>query len=86
MRFPGLAAVIFLISAAAQAEDAPVPAPPLTPPEVTLFNFGASNPACNTWSNGCQICLRLVDGKPICSTPGIACTPAEPACTASKVP
>lgn len=87
MRKKGFALVICLIATAAQAEDAPPPAPaPLTPPEITLFNFGANAPACQTWTNACQICTRLPEGRIGCSTPGIACTPVEPVCAEPKPP
>ena len=88
MRSNGFALIICLIAAAAQADDAPVPpvAPPPVPPEITLYNFGANSPACQAWTNACQICTRLPDGKTGCSTPGIACTPVEPVCAAPKLP
>ena len=86
-RLCGLGMAMMLLATAGQADDAPVPpAPPLTPPEITLFNFGVNSPACLTWTNACQICTRLPDGKPGCSTPGIACTPVEPVCAAPKQP
>lgn len=37
------------------------------------------DPSCVEWSNGCQVCRRLEEG-PICSTPGIACTPGAQEC------
>ncbi|TXN21061.1 MULTISPECIES: hypothetical protein [Methylobacterium] len=38
-----------------------------------------SDPSCAEWSDGCHVCRRLEEG-PICSTPGIACTPGPQEC------
>lgn len=38
-----------------------------------------SDPTCSEWSDGCRVCKRLEEG-PVCSTPGIACTPGEQEC------
>jgi putative lipoprotein len=48
-------------------------------PSVALMGYGDKNPACLEWSDGCAVCTRADDG-PHCSTPGIACQPAEIAC------
>jgi hypothetical protein len=37
------------------------------------------DPGCSEWSDGCRVCKRVEDG-PICSTPGIACTPGLQEC------
>jgi hypothetical protein len=34
---------------------------------------------CAEWTDGCIVCRRTDQG-PVCSTPGIACTRAEPRC------
>jgi hypothetical protein len=48
-------------------------------PSVSVPAYGDKNAACREWSDGCAVCTRAADG-PQCSTPGIACQPAEIAC------
>ncbi|RAI40263.1 hypothetical protein CH341_24155 [Rhodoplanes roseus] len=43
--------------------------------------FGARNPTCLAWGDGCVTCLAEEAGKPVCNNPGPACTPRETACT-----
>ncbi|GEO99685.1 hypothetical protein [Methylobacterium haplocladii] len=38
-----------------------------------------SDPMCAEWSDGCRVCRRLEEG-PVCSMPGIACTPGPQEC------
>jgi hypothetical protein len=78
--------VLVLASAGVHAD----PAAPLPPEEKqSLDGFATANPACHEWSDGCVVCVRqdsATDGKEAdkaaysCSTPGIACTPAQLAC------
>lgn len=73
------------VPACAQENPIPPPAPPLPlVVEEHLGNFGALHPECIAWSNACALCTRTPEGKAICSTPGIACTPVETACTETK--
>jgi putative lipoprotein len=48
-------------------------------PSVAVMAYGDKNAACIEWSDGCAVCTRTADG-PHCSTPGIACQPAEIVC------
>jgi hypothetical protein len=53
----------------------------LPPPEQkTLESFGAANPSCREWSDGCAVCSRPDHGGIACSLPGIACQPATVTC------
>jgi hypothetical protein len=77
------ALVLALLSAPAFAladeENAPTgplrtsPAP--SAEAIAVQAWGAKNPTCAQWSDGCVVCTP--EG---CSTPGIACTPKEIAC------
>lgn len=51
-------------------------------PSVAVLGYGDRNAACLEWSDGCAVCTRAEDGAH-CSTPGIACQPAEIACRRS---
>lgn len=53
-----------------------IPAPPA---RGVAAKVPSEDAACVEWSDGCRVCRRLPDG-PGCSTPGIACVPAEPRC------
>jgi len=70
----------------ARADDAPATPTPNTggAEELTLRSFGAKNPACMEWSDGCATCLRDAAGAVNCSTRGIACQPQEIACRSPK--
>jgi hypothetical protein len=46
-----------------------------------MQHFGVDHPNCLGWTDGCVICTPKG-----CSTPGIACTPREPVCTAEAAP
>jgi len=73
-------ALLFLaLTLSAAAEDA-TPAPDALPPkeEATLHSFGEAHPACVEWSDGCSVCKRAMSVS--CSTPGIACLPADIVC------
>jgi len=71
--------------ASAQA-DAPkaTPMPPPEAPRQTIYSFAGENPDCAEWTNACQTCTRDDKGAPVCSTPGIACTPGQIVCRAQK--
>ena len=60
--------------ALAQTSD-PAPAP-----SKHVMTFGADNPGCLEWTDGCVVCKRLDADAAACSTPGVACLPQEPTC------
>ena len=69
------------------AEEGPIPPPAPTQPfivEEHPGNFGTLHPEGTAWTNACALCTRTPDGKAVCSTPGIACTPVETTCTESR--
>ncbi len=70
------------VSAAAGEPTPPSPAPEGLPQgeEATLHSFAETHPACVEWSDGCAVCKRAMSVS--CSTPGIACQPAEITCKA----
>ena len=87
IRFPGIFVIslALLLANPARADDA-APAP-LVPestvapeikiaPEITLGTFAIAHPECKAWTNACTLCKRGGDDMTVCSTPGIACTPA----------
>ena len=64
---------------------APLANPPAAAPKtegdaMSLQGFGAQNPLCREWSDGCAVCLRDAAGAAHCSTPGVACEPTSAAC------
>lgn len=63
--------------------EKPAPSKP-TPAPVSISSWGLSNPSCAEWTNACEVCSRDADGKPQCSTPGIACTPKAMVCLKQK--
>ena len=83
-RKPALLAFGLLFAGGAFAGETPappVPAPPVNAQEAeSLHGFAVSHPQCNEWSDGCAVCARDAGVK--CSTPGIACQPAEIVCKA----
>lgn len=72
---------IFLFASFALATEPTLDAP-LAREELSLEAFGAKNPTCLEWNDGCTTCRRD-SGGPHCSTPGIACQPKEAVCRAS---
>jgi hypothetical protein len=75
LRLTLLAAALF--AATAHADEAPAPDPK---EQASLRGFADTHPACAEWSDGCAVCKR---GMAVyCSTPGIACQPAEIVCKA----
>ena len=72
-----LAALGVLLAGGALADE---PAPASPQEAASLQGFAASHPQCAEWSDGCAVCLR--DAAVHCSTPGVACQPAEIVCKA----
>jgi hypothetical protein len=63
--------------------SAPAPAPP-APADVAIHGYGDRDKACLTWTDQCRSCTRAENDEVHCSNIGIACQPAEIACTARK--
>lgn len=79
--------VIALIGAIGAARaDAPNAAPLPKPNRVSMEGYGAQNPSCLEWRNGCQVCAAAATagGRPACSTQGLACTVGPVVCTRRK--
>jgi hypothetical protein len=66
------------------AEDAPATPAPSQPvaPDNSILAFIAANPGCSELTDECVICA-VVSGKPMCSTPGIACVREDVRCTST---
>ncbi|HXY57622.1 MAG TPA: hypothetical protein VEH76_03485 [Methylocystis sp.] len=73
-----LAASLALLAppALAQTLEPPPPRPVMRP----VAAFGADNPQCLEWTDGCVVCKRLDAATAACSTPGVACLPKETSC------
>jgi hypothetical protein len=74
-----------LLTTLASAEDAkpgadPASADPARQEQKSLRDFGAENPTCGEWNDGCSTCKRDSSGEIHCSTPGIACQPGDRIC------
>ena len=50
-----------------------------------VLSFVAGNPDCTEITDECIICA-VVNGKPMCSTPGISCVRKDLRCTSTKPP
>ena len=66
-------------------KGAEIPRIPEVPPgaaeeERAVQAFGAANPTCAEWTDGCIVCLKGTSDAPSCSLPGIACEPKPAAC------
>jgi hypothetical protein len=84
MRLVAAVAILFALAFPALAfpagaEDAKPEEKPAPAPSEAALAFGMSHPDCQEWSDGCVICARGADAVN-CSTPGIACQPAETVC------
>ena len=64
-----------LLAATAARADSPKLEPMLPAISTPIQAYGAQNPACLEWTDGCVLCSR--EG---CSTPGIACQPGGLVC------
>lgn len=82
-------AALAIVLAAASGARAQTPAPQvwLPPAELTqkpakpVQAFGADNPSCRQWTDGCVTCSKQADDLPACSTAGESCIPNEPTCS-----
>jgi hypothetical protein len=85
-----LAAFAFAASVCLACADeiaAPPPGPaPAESETLSLQGFGAKNPLCREWGDGCSVCLRDDKDAAHCSTPGVACQPASIVCRQTKTP
>jgi hypothetical protein len=76
----GCAVALLLVPAfagiclAAGADTSTATAPPVST-SVAMQSYGANNPKCSEWTDGCVVCKK--DG---CSNIGIACQPKEISC------
>ena len=69
-----------LLAVALCAATAFADQPPPAKEQASLQGFADKHPTCAEWSDGCAVCKR---GMAVyCSTPGIACQPAEIVCKA----
>lgn len=78
-RYVVVAAMLLLVLSDASVADEPVLA------VQSMADFIKSNPDCMEFSDQCSICA-LVDGKPACSTPKIACIKKAYVCTRRRDP
>ncbi len=72
----------------AAAQEAPGTTPPARtePSSIHVHNYGASDPACLRWTDGCRSCSRGANGESLCSNIGIACQPTEVKCARRQEP
>jgi hypothetical protein len=83
--------VALWLSLAAALAQTPEPAPPVPPPqapaaEPSIHGYGDRDKTCMAWTDKCRSCERG-DGDTIhCSNIGIACQPAEIACSRRNEP
>jgi hypothetical protein len=86
-RASAVGAFLSIFLSASFAPAAGLVSPPADEPiareELSLETFGAKNPTCLEWNDGCETC-RKDSGGVHCSTPGIACQPKEAVCRASN--
>lgn len=66
------------------AQPLPTPSKPIAPDDAVLA-FIQAHPDCTELTDECIICA-VVGGKPMCSTPGIACIRKDPRCVTTKPP
>ena len=68
---------------AQSTEPAPLP-PASSSTAPAIQGYGDRDKTCVVWTDTCRICERAADDQVHCSNIGIACQPAEIACTARK--
>jgi hypothetical protein len=66
------------------AQPLPTPSKPIAP-DNAILSFIEAHPDCTELTDECIICA-VVGGKPMCSTPGIACIRKDPRCVTTKPP
>jgi hypothetical protein len=59
-------------------------APPAKPGSPSVQGFGAHNPTCLAWTDGCVLCQATTRGQSSCSIIGIACQPVAIRCTLTQ--
>lgn len=62
---------LFIAFALIAASDAEAPG---------IQGYGARDPVCLEWSDGCVVCRHGENAASVCSTPGIACHPHDIQC------
>ena len=77
-RLPILTLAALSFAGAAGAE--PAPKPDAERPAQSL----GKDADCVEWTDGCIVCRKSPEGAIACSTPGIACVPEAPRCTAQS--
>ena len=78
-----LALSLSIASGRAQPSE-PASAPPASAAEASIHGYGDRDKTCTAWTDTCRSCDRAEDGTVHCSNIGIACQPAEIACTARR--
>jgi hypothetical protein len=61
----------------------PAPSAPSSA-DLSIHAYGDRDKTCIAWTDKCRTCERAADDQIHCSNIGIACQPAEIACTARK--
>jgi hypothetical protein len=88
MRKPLIASWIVLAFAAAclaqSSGPAPAENPAPSPADVSIHGYGDRDKTCMAWTDRCRVCERHDSDTISCSNIGIACQPAEIACTARQ--
>ena len=82
---PAILALIVLGASGAHVRaqsSPPTPAPPAA--EAAIHGYGDRDKTCLAWTDQCRSCTRAEGDEVHCSNIGIACQPAEIACTARK--
>jgi hypothetical protein len=66
-------------------DSAPTPPPTAPGGEPSIYNFGATDRTCLSWSDGCRTCsYDKESSSAICSNVGIACQPREVTCVTRR--
>ena len=79
-----LAAPACFAQSSAPAPSSPPPSSSPVPVDPAVQGYGDHDRTCLVWTDRCTACTREADDKIACSNTGIACQPAEIACTTRK--
>jgi hypothetical protein len=85
MPLPVIIALVLSLSVAADRAQTPdrVP-PPAAASEASIHGYGDHDKTCVAWTDTCRSCARGENDAVVCSNIGIACQPAEIACTSRR--